>query len=126
MSEQTNKAVVRAVLDALDRQDLEALREHPGLYETVQYIPNMWAAFPDMRHTVELQFADGNMVATCVEVRGTHQGAFMGAAPSGRDVSFLVLMMNRVEDGKIVLHYGLPDWMAILPPIGVMPDLAPA
>jgi predicted ester cyclase len=81
----------------------------------------MWAALPDMHHTIEHQFADDDWVATCVTVRGTHRGTFMGVAPTGKEISFIVLMMNRVEDGTIVLHYGIPDFMAILQPLGLIP-----
>src|SRR5687768_7623944 len=124
MSEEANMAVVRDVMEAVNRQDLEVLRAHPGYYETVQAIPVMWAAFPDMHHTIEHQFADGDWVATCVTVRGTHRGSFMGVAPTGREVSFIVLMMNRIEDGQIVLHYGIPDFVAILQPLGLIPAWA--
>jgi predicted ester cyclase len=124
MREESTKAVVRAVLAAIDRHDLPALQAHPGLHETVQHIPLMWAAFPDLRHTVERQIADGDMVATCATVRGTHRGPLLGAPPTGKEVAFLVLMMNQIVDGRIVLHYGLPDWMALLGPLGVLPSLA--
>jgi predicted ester cyclase len=124
MSKEANMALVRTVMEAVNRQDLKTLRAHPGYYETVQSIPVMWAAFPDMHHTIEQQFADGDWVATCVTVRGTHRGAFMGVAPTGKEISFIVLMMNRIEDGKIVLHYGLPDFMAIFQPLGLIPAWA--
>ena len=122
MSEESIKAVVRAVLAAIDRHDLSALQAHPGLHETVQHIPLMWAAFPDLRHTVDRQMADGDMVATCATVRGTHHGPLLGAPSTGKEVAFLVLMMNQVADGRIVLHYGLPDWMALLGLLGVLPS----
>jgi predicted ester cyclase len=126
MSEESNKAVVRAVLDAIDRHDLPTLHTHPGLHETVRHIPLMWAAFPDLRHTVDRQIADGDMVATCATVRGTHRGMLLGAPPTEKEVAFLLLMMNQVADDKIVLHYGLPDWMALLGPLGVLPSLSQA
>ena len=124
MSKEANMALVRAVMEAVNRQDLEALRAHPGYYETVQSIPTLWAAFPDLTHAIEQQFADGDWVATCMNVRGTHTGAFMGVAPTGKQISFIVVMMNRIENGKVVLHYGIPDFMAILQPLGLIPAWA--
>jgi predicted ester cyclase len=123
---EANKAVLRAVMAATNRQDLTALRAHPGLHETVQYIPSLWAAFPDLSHTIELQFADGDMVATCMRARGTHRGAFMGVAPTGRDVSFLVLSLDRVEESRITQHYGLPDFLVIFGALGLIPHWAAA
>ena len=35
MGMEDNKAIVRSFLEALDRQNVDALKEHPGLYTTV-------------------------------------------------------------------------------------------
>jgi predicted ester cyclase len=120
------RAVVRDVFAASDRNDLAALRQHPGLYETVQYIPALWAALPDLRHTIEQQFLAGDVVTTVALARGTHRGPLLGLPPTGKSVSFMVLAVDRVVDGTIGLHYGLPDWMAILAPLGALPTLATA
>ena len=120
------QAVAQAVFQAADANDLDALRTHPGLYETVQYIPGLWAAFPDLRHTIDQQYVAGNVVTTVATARGTHRGALFGVPPTGRPVTFLVIAVDTVQDGKIVLHHGLPDWLAILGAIGALPALAPA
>jgi predicted ester cyclase len=117
--------VVQAVFEANDRHDLDALRAHPGLCETVQYIPRLWAAIPDLRHTIERQFASGDTVTTVAVGRGTHRGPLLGVEPTHRPVSFLVLSIDQVSEGRIVLHYGLPDWLALLATIGALPTLAP-
>ena len=56
----TNKAIIRSFLEALDRQDFDALKEHPGLYATVVRQPLIRAAFPDLRTTIEHQIAEGD------------------------------------------------------------------
>lgn len=101
-------AVIRVMTEAIDRHDLAALAVHPGL-----------SAFPDHEHTVEEQAISGNIVTTRAVIHGTHRGPLMGAAPTGTRIEAMVLMM----DGKIVLHYALPDWLAILMPIGAIPAL---
>ena len=53
MSMEENKAIVRRFLEALDQQNFEALKEHPGLYQTVARQPSVRAAFPDLQTTVE-------------------------------------------------------------------------
>ncbi len=125
MTAESSKAVVRAFVEATDRHDLGALQAHPGLHETVQHMPLMWVSLPDARHTIEQQFAEGDMVATRATVRGTHQGTFMGVAPTGREVAFMVLMMDQVVDGKIVLHFALPDMLSLLVSLGVIPNPVP-
>jgi predicted ester cyclase len=125
MPAQSNEAIVCAVLEATDRHDLDALEAHPGLYETVRHMPAFWSSFPDARHTIDQQFTSGDMVATRSTARGTHFGTFMGVAPTGKEVSFMVLSMDRVVDDKIVLHFAVPDIFSLLVSLGVLPAPGP-
>ena len=116
-----NKAIVRRFLEALDRQNFEPLKEHPGLYQTVQRQPMIRMAFPDLRGTIEQQIAEGDTVATRVTMDGTHLGTFMGVGPTNKQVKLTVLLMDRIEDGKIVLHYANADWIGVLVRLGALP-----
>ena len=58
MSMEENKAIVRRFLEALDQQNFDALKEHPGLYQTVVRQPLIRAAFPDLQTTIEHQVAE--------------------------------------------------------------------
>jgi predicted ester cyclase len=121
MSTEENKAVVRRVLDALDRHDFEALKEHPGLYQTVVRQPMIRAAFPDLRTTIEHQVAEDDTVATRATLHGTHLGPFMGVAPTSQTLTWSVLLMDQIVNGKIVLHYANADWIGVLVKLGVVP-----
>ena len=116
-----NKAIIRRFIDALDRGNVAELRNHPGLHQTVQRHPIIRAAFPDLRITVEEQIAEGQMVATRATMRGTQLGAFMGAAPTGQQLAWSVLLMDQVVDDKIALHYANADWISVLMRLGVVP-----
>jgi predicted ester cyclase len=118
------RSIVRAVFSASDRNDLDALRQHPGLHETVHYIPSLWAAFPDLRHSIDQQFVADEVVTTIATARGTQRGTLLGLPPSGKEVDFMVISVDKVVDGQIVRHYGLPDWLAMLGPLGALPALA--
>jgi predicted ester cyclase len=55
--------------------------------ETIrQFVKALHEALPDARMIVEDEIAEGAKVATRLTLRGTHQGEFMGAAPTGRQV----------------------------------------
>src|SRR6185503_3966701 len=116
-----NKAIVRRFLEALDRQNFEALKEHPGLYQTVQRQPMIRMAFPDLQATIEQQIAEGDTVATRATMEGTHAGTFMGVAPTNKHVKLTVLLMDQIVDGKIVLHYANADWIGVLVRLGALP-----
>jgi predicted ester cyclase len=87
MSIEANKAIVRRVLEALDQQNFDSLKEHPGLYQTVVRQPIIRAAFPDLRTTIEHQVAEGDTVATRATLRGTHRGALFGVSNSRGETS---------------------------------------
>jgi predicted ester cyclase len=51
-------------------------------------------------------------VTTFKTYHGAHQGTFLGAAPSGREIHFEALDAIRVHNGKITEHWvceSLPD-----------------
>ena len=83
------------------------------------------AAFPDAQATVEELLADGDKVVARVSIRGTHQGAFRGIAPTGKPIALLGINIFRIANGKIVEHWGLLDRLSALQQLGVVPPLAP-
>ena len=121
MSIEENKAIVRSFLEDLDQRNFDALKEHPGLYQTVARQPLIRAAFPDLQTTIEHQIAEGDTVATRATMRGTHLGQFMGVAPTSKQLTWNVLLMDTIVDGKIVLHYANADWIGVLVKLGVVP-----
>ena len=70
---------------------------------------------------VSLAVAEGDTVATRGTMRGTHLGPFMGVAPTSKQLTWSVLLMDTVVDGKIVLHYANADWIGVLVKLGVVP-----
>ena len=121
MSTEENKAIVRRFLEDLDLKNFDALKKHPGLYQTVERQPMVRAAFPDLQTTIEHQIAEGDTVATRGTMRGTHLGQFMGVAPTSKQLSWSVLLMDTIVDGRIVLHYANADWIGVLVKLGVVP-----
>ncbi len=116
-----NKAIVRGFLEALDQQNFDALKEHPGLYQTIVRQPMIRAAFPDLQTTVEHQVEEGDTVATRATMRGTHLGPFMGVAPTNQQLTWSVLLMDKILDGMILLDHANADWIGVLVKLGVVP-----
>jgi len=76
--------------------------------------------FPDLRVRVERMIAEQDFVTIQVTYTGTHSGDFMGAAPTGRTITFSGIDVFRFEDGKAVEHWGLLDTNALMRQLGVM------
>ena len=105
MSTEENRAVSNRMAEAIGKPDFDAFDElmapEPA-EEFKQGIAELRLAFPDYHGTNEIQVAEGDMVANRFVFYGTHQGEFMGVAPTGRRVTFRGLSLVRVVDGKIV------------------------
>lgn len=105
MSTEENKAVSNRMAEAIGRGDLDTFDElmAPDLAEEFkQGISDLRRSFPDYHGTNEIQVAEGDMVANRFVFYGTHRGEFMGVAPTGRQVTFRGLSLDKVQDGKIV------------------------
>jgi predicted ester cyclase len=88
-----------------------------------QAIRDVHTAIPDLSFAIEDAVDDGDTVWARVRVRGTATGPFFGP-PSGRTVDITVVDIARVEGGRIVEHWGVPDRFAMLAQTGVLSRLA--
>lgn len=122
MDADTMRATLRGVLDLMEAGDWDTLRKHPGLYETLEHFPRLKAGFPDLRHTIESTWIDeaGDTISCVATIEGTHLGPYVGVPPTGRRVRFMVLLIDRIEDGRIVQHWGLPAFMNLFQQIGAV------
>jgi predicted ester cyclase len=115
------KATIRMISEAIDAGNLEVLDDHPGYWQTREFMPRLKEAFPDLRHSIQAQIAEGDMVATFSIVSGTHEGPFFGIPASGRRVSFQHLDLDRVVEGRVVSHNAESGWLGVLLEWGVLP-----
>ena len=134
MSIEQNKAIVLKFYEAFDRQNVEqgqklmsadigsnGLDGIPlkGRDAVMQYGSQMFAAFPNGRHIIEEVIAEEDKVVTRGIFRGTHRGELMGIPPTGKQVTFSVVHIDRLVDGKIVEHWGLGDTMTMMQQMGI-------
>jgi steroid delta-isomerase-like uncharacterized protein len=78
-------------------------------------------AFPDWHSTVEEVVGEEDTVAERWTGRGTHQGAFQGIAPTGRQVMVPGVVFYRIASGKITKFRGLFDGLALMQQLGAIP-----
>ncbi len=72
------------------------------------------AAFPDFRYAIEDVIAEGDKVVGRLTMHGTHEGEFLGHAPTGKPVEMKIITIVRIADGKIVEHWGRPDLVGFM------------
>jgi predicted ester cyclase len=138
MSEQ-NAAVVRAIEEAWDQHDLDALDQYfaedfnnsqsalpgvpPGLAGSKMGHQGSMQAFPDRKVEILQMIADGDLVFVRNRVTGTNQGGFpaFGVPVNGNPIDFESWSVYRFRDGKVVEHWGLNDALALLMQLGAFP-----
>ena len=76
------------------------------------------AAFPDFRADIHWQAADGELVTTYKTYHGTHEGMFLGMAPTGRKIQFETVDVMRVRNGKITDHWGVANLFSLMQQLG--------
>ncbi len=143
MSIAENKALARRSFEAFNQRDLSAADQiyapsyvlHSpiappdlpiGAEGVRQQHAGYLAAFPDAQITVEDLIAEGDRVAVRVTVRGTHQGTFIGVAPTGRRVTLEAITIYRVDAGKIVEDWTIADIPGLLQQLGASAPATPA
>ena len=120
MSEEENKGVVLRWIEAYNERDMQAEADAraPGYVAHVpaasgplgsgawtRFVATFGEAFPDLRLTVKEILSEGDMVAARVAFHGTHRGEFQGIPPTGRQVAFTSIEVNRVVGGKVEEHW---------------------
>jgi steroid delta-isomerase-like uncharacterized protein len=129
MSAESNKTLVRRLVDeAQSRGNIVVVDElladdfvdhtpFPGVPPTRDGVKMLFGylrgAFPDLHVRVDEQIADEEKVVTRKTFAGTHRGEFMGVAPTGRPISFEVIDILTLDNGRIVEHRMVVDRLGI-------------
>jgi steroid delta-isomerase-like uncharacterized protein len=135
MSEQNKTLARRWFEDLFSRGNLDVANEilsaefvdhlthedERGLEELKAYVTIYRAAFPDIQDTLEQIVAEGDKVVVRWTSRGTHQGEFMGAAPTGRHVTFTGMRLFRIAENKIAESWVNIDERGLQEQLGTAP-----
>ena len=75
-------------------------------------------AFPDFHAEIHWQLADRDRVTTFKTYHGTHEGPYLGIAPTHRKIQFETVDVMRVQNGKITDHWGVANLLSLVRQIG--------
>jgi steroid delta-isomerase-like uncharacterized protein len=132
-----NMAVVRQCYAEAAKGDAAALEQileadfvihapddYRGVSGLLEMVAPIKAGLPDLRVTIDAQFADGDYVTTRFTAHGTHDGELFGTPPTGRDVEISGITISRCSNGRIAEEWELVDALGVLQQVGALP--APA
>lgn len=79
-----------------------------------EHIRQAEAAFPEYELVADEIVVEGDLVAVRGTVDAVHKGVFAGIEPTGRKVSFGLMIFYRISDGRIAEHWLLMDTPALM------------
>jgi len=79
------------------------------------------AAYPDTHYTIDDMLAEGDKVVSRWTAHGTHQGALMGIAATGKHVTVTGITIDRIARDQVVESWTIFDALGMLQQLGVVP-----
>ncbi|MBL8131651.1 MAG: ester cyclase [Anaerolineae bacterium] len=134
---QGNKAAVRRLLEELNQGNFHAyddvmapdvivhLESSPEPFKGTRMLKMddalLHGAFHDLSIVAQSMTATGDRVATRLLFTGTHSGEYMGVPGSGQVYNWSGMVIDRVEDGRIVERWTNMDRFTLLMQVGIIP-----
>jgi steroid delta-isomerase-like uncharacterized protein len=123
-----NKGKIELIEELIDpayegHDPLMGTVKRDGLRESVK---GYRSAFPDLKLEVNTIIAEGNFVVTRWTARGTHRGALMGIAPTGKSTVVTGIDFAELKNGKISSQYSEFDALGMMRTLGVEATAVPA
>ena len=91
-----------------------------GTAELKKVITDNLSAFPGLKMTIEDQAAEDGLVFTRCTATGSHEGVYRGVEATGEQVTYTVVTIHRLVDGKIVEGWRVVDRLDIVHQIGAV------
>jgi steroid delta-isomerase-like uncharacterized protein len=98
-----------------------ALQELHGTEEFFGFLEEWLRAAPDYTDTISNMIADGDKVAYISTMTGTHTGPLGEIPATGKTFTLVNIIMQRLENGKVVETWVSWDNVAFLSQLGLMP-----
>lgn len=99
----------------------EPISSAPRDPETIkQHVRDWVEAFPDLQFAIEQTVASEDRVASHITMRGTHNGLWMGISPTGKQIGITMIVIHRIDAGKIVEDWVLVDSLGLFQQLGLV------
>ena len=136
MSLEENKAIIRRLIDAFNKHNVALLDDLMapdffdnnlqlrGLDNFKKFETMFIKGFPDYSETIEDIIAEGDKVCVYLKVTGTHTGDWnlFGTTlpPTGKKITYSVINIWRIVDGKVTERKSVRDMLDFLKKIGLI------
>ena len=115
---QGNLSVVDELVAPGAREHQRGAEDGPeGAKRTITYLRSV---FPDFKITIDELVVHGDKIWARQHGGGTNLGMFAGHPPTGRTGFIDVIDICRIQDGKVVEHWGVPDQLGMMLQLGLI------
>ncbi len=135
MSAKRNLELIHRMYEALNAQDLDAHDEYwskdmiwhgPAGFGDIhgldgfknKVLKPFYKAFPDYYAKNDIELADETWVAATGFVTGTHQGEWLGLAPTGKPMRMRFSDFWLIKEGKLTDNYVMVDQIDVMKQLG--------
>jgi predicted ester cyclase len=81
---------------------------------------SFYSAFSEGQQIFDEIVVSGDRVVTSGTFIATHLGEFQGLPPTGKQIKLAIMHIDRVENGKIVEHWGQGDALGLMQQLGIV------
>ena len=135
MSVKTNKNLVLEFYRAFDNRDIDKAFSYlganfiahlAGISEALdcdgfkKFGMGFYSAFTNSRHQFDEVIVQDDKVVTCGTFSAVHTGEFQGLPPSKKQIKISIMHIDRIEQEKIIEHWGQGDAQGLMQQLGVM------
>ncbi|NEO88231.1 MAG: ester cyclase [Spirulina sp. SIO3F2] len=135
MQPETNRDIVLSFYQAFDDRNLEfalsllmpnfiahlaGMPEPLSRTEFEEFGRSFYTAFSQGQHHFEQVIVAGDRIITCGTFTAQHLGEFQSLPPTGQTIRLSIMHIDRVENGKIVEHWGQGDALGLMQQLGIV------
>jgi predicted ester cyclase len=99
---------------------------HKSVEDWVAAMAPFRTGMPDLKYTVDLMIAEGELVSSLWTATATHTGEFLGIQSTGKRITFTGCCTARFRDGKLIEEWSHPDIFGLMKQVGAIPERTPA
>jgi predicted ester cyclase len=85
-----------------------------------QFGMTFYLAFGQGQHRFDEVIVADNTVVTTGTFEAVHLGEFQGIPPTGKVIQLSIMHIDRIENGKIVEHWGQGDALGLMQQLGIV------
>ncbi len=77
-------------------------------------------AFAEGQHIFDEVIVADDRIITSGTFTAIHRGEFQGLPPTGKHISLAIMHIDRLQDGKIIEHWGQGDALGLMQQLGIV------